>query len=258
MSKHQEIFRVFINSVQKARDPAQEQREIMLVQNTMATVLGQLSEQNRLYYSLEVDPRKLDQWLVVSCSDSLQRRLFDEKQAPYSASSTEDPLLAATVMQATNALRYLKKLSTSTGLSPDDFIDAIRTTAPALIRLVMNREEPTSVQTRDGVIISVDPIYQSRRTMLPDPVSVRFRVDMVGREKAVIELTKEHRSQLQIKGRQIQLHWLLLEHPFLYGILLKSMESGTLVEVDACRYVNRIGQTVSLSFLRMIESPDDF
>ena len=49
MSKHEEIFRVFINSVQKARDPAKEQREIMLVQNTMNTVLGQLSEQDRLY-----------------------------------------------------------------------------------------------------------------------------------------------------------------------------------------------------------------
>lgn len=139
MSKDQEIFRVFINSVQKARDPAKEQREIMLVQNTMNTVLGQLSEQDRLYYSLEVDPGKLDQWLVVSCCDSLQRRLFEDRKAPYSASSTEDPLLAGTVMQATNALKHLRTLSTSTGLSPDDFIDAIRTTAPALIRLLTDR-----------------------------------------------------------------------------------------------------------------------
>lgn len=257
MSKDQEIFRVFINSVQKARDPAKEQREIMLVQNTMNTVLGQLSEQDRLYYSLEVDPGKLDQWLVVSCCDSLQRRLFEDRKAPYSASSTEDPLLAGTVMQATNALKHLRTLSTSTGLSPDDFIDAIRTTAPALIRLLTDREETTSFRTSDGVTISVDPIYQSRRTMLPDPVSVRFRVDMVGREKAVIEPTKEHRSQLKTKSKQIQLHWLPLEHPFLYEILLESMESRALAEVDACRYVNRIGQTVNLSFLRMIESPDD-
>ena len=248
MSKDQEIFRVFINSVQKARDPAKEQREIMLVQNTMNTVLGQLSEQDRLYYSLEVDPGKLDR---------LQRRLFEDRKAPYSASSTEDPLLAGTVMQATNALKHLRTLSTSTGLSPDDFIDAIRTTAPALIRLLTDREETTSFRTSDGVTISVDPIYQSRRTMLPDPVSVRFRVDMVGREKAVIEPTKEHRSQLKTKSKQIQLHWLPLEHPFLYEILLESMESRALVEVDACRYVNRIGQTVNLSFLRMIESPDD-
>lgn len=104
MSKHQEIFRVFINSVQKARDPAKEQRQIMLVQNTMNTVLGQLSEQDRLYYSLEVDPCKLDQWLVVSCCDSLQRRLFEDRKAPYSASSTEDPLLAGTVMRKRAAI----------------------------------------------------------------------------------------------------------------------------------------------------------
>jgi len=251
MSKHQELFRIFVNSVQKARDPAEEHDTVMRLQRMMNTVLEPLAEGNRLRYFLEVDQHKLSQWLVVTCSDSLQQMLFDLQGSSSSSASAEDPIVDTSVMLAIDALKVLRHLSIQARLTPASLIEAIRTAAPGLIDLLTTREEPLTVQTRDGMTITMDGIRRLRRTMLSEPVSVRLRVDMLGSDKAKIELNKMHRALLKADGRYAMLHWHPMEHCHLYAFLRDALESQSLVDVDAYPCVNRHGQTVEFAYLRM-------
>lgn len=250
--RDQELFRIFVNSCRQPRDPAEEQRSVKILETAMNMVCAPLSKQHRLYYALEVDPETLDQWLVVRCHASLQRELFEQEEGPCSTIAGEDPVLEATVKQAIQpALMLLKAWSTQAPLSQDVFISTLYRHAPEYIGLLAKREDSLNVRTPDGLTIAIEPVRRRPRTMLDGTVSIRFRVDMLGLNKASIELTQAHRLQLHVKSRHIELHWLEIEQEILFAFLFKGLKSRSLVEVEAYPIVNRYGETVSLSFKRI-------
>jgi chloramphenicol 3-O-phosphotransferase len=243
MREFHELFRIFVGSVRHSRDQAKEQQTISQLKSTVQTSLVPMTMRGRLRFFLENDPQDHTQWLVVSCHGSLQHQLFMESDTRSHLPAHRDYQAEAAVATVAKALTRLRHLSQQAQWNPVDFMEIIRTDQPIGANLLTSREDGVHLRTNDGRDVIAEGVRSPRRTLLPDPINVSFRVDMVGRDKASIATTKSHRRALKIPGRLCYLHWSPLEQPSVYSELRAKLELNELAQAEVFLLVDKHGQT---------------
>ena len=246
MREFHELFRIFVGSVRHSRDQAKEQQTISQLKTTVQTALVPMSMRGRLRFFLENDPQDHTQWLVVSCNDSLQHQLFMESDTRSRLPAQRDHQSEAAVAAVTEALTRLRYLSQQAQWNPVDFMEVMRTDHPIGANLLTSREDGVHLRTNDGRDVIAEGVRSPRRTLLPDPINVSFRVDMVGRDKASIAPTKVHRTLLKMPARRCYLHWSPIELPSVYNELRAKLEFNELAQAEVFPLVDKHGQTVDL------------
>lgn len=250
MREHRELFRIFVNSVRYSRDAAEERQSVTHLERTIQHILAPEGIRGRLHYGLEIDHQTYDQWLVVACSESLQRELFERRTAVVPSSLRHDHLAESTAVVVTDALKLLQQFSQQARWQPDDFFEAIRASHVPGINLLTSRDDGLTLMV-NGESIMAQSIQLPRRTLLRDAVTVVFRVDMVGTDKARVELVKHDRSRLQMPNRYAMLSWHALEQPTVYNELRLFLESGNRVNAEVYPLVDRRGRTIDFALDRL-------
>lgn len=249
MKNAEEIFRISLGSVAVKRNLHKERELTSRLKKMIMEMLKPLKIENRLTFSLSAVDEGMKQWLLVEATPSLQRELtLHGHKSKGGALATDDFQTQSAQAMVEAAFDLLKRLVSLAKFNPTDFFETVHLDEYRLLRRMAVQTELLEWCSPNGQETSIQPAKLPQRTKLEEDCAVRFKVDMVGVEKALVELLKSDRKRLKSPKAKLHLFWFKIQHPLLMDVLQRHRDMEQWLDALVDVTVNRRGEASSLQF----------
>lgn len=252
MKKFDEIFRISLGSVAVKRPLYKERDFTTLLMNIIKEALKPIKIENRLTFSLSSVDESMKQWLIIEATPGLQRELNLHVTNTPPAFSTDDPLVQSAKGQIEAAFKLLKQLVLTARLNPAEFFEIVSNSEHEHLVRTAGLDETLEWRTASGASTTVKTAKLPRQTTQIDVSTVKFDVEMVGIDKALVRFSKPERDRLNIKKVRLFLYWNCMEHWDLVEQLQTLRDERQTVRALVHLTVNSQGHTSSLAFTQFI------